>query len=116
MDDLVTLSMPVYNVAPFVERALQSALNQTFENIEFLLVDDRGDDDSMDIVRRVVAQHPRGKDVRIIEHPVNIGTGAARNTAIDHASGKYLFFMDSDDEITEDAIEKLYRAMQETPV
>ena len=48
----VTLSMPIYNVAPYVERALLSALNQTFESIEFLLVDDRGTDNSMDIVRR----------------------------------------------------------------
>ena len=43
----VTLSMPIYNVAPYVERALLSALNQTFESIEFLLVDDRGTDNSM---------------------------------------------------------------------
>ena len=63
----VTLSMPIYNVAPYVERALLSALNQTFESIEFLLVDDRGTDNSMDIVRRIIKDHPRGKDVRIID-------------------------------------------------
>ena len=91
----VTLSMPIYNVAPYVERALLSALNQTFESIEFLLVDDRGTDNSMDIVRRIIKDHPRGKDVRIIEHPHNIGLGATRNTAIDNAQGEYLFFMDS---------------------
>lgn len=105
--------MPVYNVAPYVERALLSALNQTFDSIEFLIVDDRGTDNSMDIVRKIVAEHPRGKDVRIIEHPHNIGTGATKNTAIDNAKGKYLFFMDSDDEITPDCIEVLYKAMME---
>lgn len=112
----VTLSMPIYNVAPYVERALISALNQTFESIEYLIVDDRGTDNSMDIVRKIVAEHPRGKDVRIIEHPYNIGTGATKNTAIDNAKGKYLFFMDSDDEITSDCIEVLYKAMMEEPV
>lgn len=112
----VTLSMPIYNVADYVERALLSALNQTFESIEFLIVDDCGTDNSMDIVRRVVAEHPRGKDVRIIEHPQNIGTGATKNTAIDNAKGEYLFFMDSDDEITSDCIEVLYKAMMEEPV
>lgn len=112
----VTLSMPIYNVADYVERALLSALNQTFESIEFLIVDDRGTDNSMDIVRRIVAEHPRGKDVRIIEHPHNIGTGATKNTAIDNAKGDYLFFMDSDDEITPDCIEVLYKAMMEDPV
>lgn len=112
----VTLSMPVYNVAPYVERALLSALNQTFDSIEFLIVDDRGTDNSMDIVRKIVAEHPRGKDVRIIEHPHNIGTGATKNTAIDNAKGEYLFFMDSDDEITPDCIEVLYKAMMKEPV
>ena len=98
----VTLSMPIYNVALYVERALLSALNQTFESIEFLIVDDKGSDNSMDIVRRIISEHPRGKDVRIIEHEKNIGLGATRNTAIDNANGEYLFFMDSDDEITPD--------------
>lgn len=45
----------------------------------------------MDIVRRIIKDHPRGKDVRIIEHPHNIGLGATRNTAIDNAQGEYLF-------------------------
>lgn len=112
----VTLSMPIYNVAPYVERALLSALNQTFESIEFLLVDDRGTDNSMEIVRRIIKDHPRGKDVRIIEHPHNIGTGATKNTAIDNAQGEYLFFMDSDDEITPDCIQVLYDRMMEDKV
>ena len=108
--------MPIYNVAPYVERALLSALNQTFESIEFLIVDDKGTDNSMDIVRRIISEHPRGKDVRIIEHEKNIGLGAARNTAIDNAKGEYLFFMDSDDAITLDCIAILYNAIIEESV
>lgn len=108
--------MPVYNVEKYVERALLSALNQTYENIEFIIADDRGTDTSMDIVRRIVSSHPRGKQVRIIEHERNIGTGAGRNTAIENATGKYLLFMDSDDEISPDCIEKLYAKMQEENV
>jgi glycosyltransferase involved in cell wall biosynthesis len=114
--DLITLSMPVYNVEKYVERALLSALNQTYENIEIIIADDRGSDKSMEIVRRIVADHPRGKQVRIIEHERNIGAGAGRNTAIENATGKYLFFMDSDDEISPDCIEKLYAKMQEENV
>jgi glycosyltransferase involved in cell wall biosynthesis len=112
----VTLSMPVYNVENYVERALLSALNQTFESIEYLIVDDKGTDNSMEIVRKIIATHPRGKDVRIIAHDVNIGLGAGRNSAIDNAQGKYLYFMDSDDEITPDCISFLYEKMMETPV
>ncbi|MDR0733766.1 MAG: glycosyltransferase [Dysgonamonadaceae bacterium] len=114
--DLITLSMPVYNVEKYVERALFSALNQTYENMEFIIADDRGTDKSMEIVRRIVSGHPREKQVRIIEHERNIGTGAGRNTAIENAQGKYLYFMDSDDAISPDCIDKLYAEMQKKNV
>lgn len=111
MDYKVTLAMPVYNVEKYVERALLSALNQTFDSIEFLIVDDKGTDRSMEIVNEIVSTHPRGKDVRIIDHVVNQGTGATKNSAIREAKGEYLFFMDSDDEIVPDAIQLLYNNM-----
>ena len=50
----VSLAIPIYNVSLFVERALLSALNQTYDNIEYLIVDDKGQDDSMDIVHRII--------------------------------------------------------------
>ncbi|WP_321437519.1 glycosyltransferase family 2 protein [uncultured Bacteroides sp.] len=112
----VTIAIPVYNVAPYIERALLSAFNQSFDSIEFLLIDDKGKDNSMDIVKKIIAMHPRGKDVRIIEHPENIGTGATRNSGIDFAQGEYIFFMDSDDEITPNCIETLYTKIKENPV
>lgn len=108
MDYKVTLAMPVYNVEKYVERALLSALNQTFDSIEFLIIDDKGNDHSMDIVRKVVSTHPKGKDVRIIDHVVNQGTGATKNSAIREAKGEYLFFMDSDDYLSENCILSLY--------
>ena len=116
MNYLVTVSMPIYNVEPYVEKALLSALNQSFDSIEFLIVDDKGSDKSMDIVRSIIETHPRGKDVRIIEHNQNIGLGAGRNTAIENATGRYIYFMDSDDEIYPDCIQILYNKMQEKPV
>lgn len=116
MDYKVTLAMPVYNVEKYIERALLSALNQTFDSMEFLIVDDKGTDNSMDIVSRIVASHPCGKNVRIIDHGVNRGVGAVRNTAIKEAKGRYIYFMDSDDEITPDCIWLLYDAMQKNHV
>lgn len=110
----VSVGVPVYNVATYVERALLSALNQTFPDIEYILVDDRGTDNSMDIVRRVISEHPRGKDVRIIVHEVNRGIAATRNTVLDNATAPYIYFMDSDDEIPADAIERLYQAMEQS--
>ncbi|MDR3260120.1 MAG: glycosyltransferase [Fusobacteriaceae bacterium] len=112
----VTLAMPVYNVEKYIERALLSALNQTFDSIEYLLIDDRGSDNSISLAKDIIKNHPRGKDVRIIVHEVNIGTGATKNTAIDNAQGEFLYFMDSDDEITPDCISILYNKMLENPV
>jgi len=111
---LITLGIPIYNASDLIERTLLSALNQTYPNIEYLFIDDKGD--SMDIVRRVVAEHPRRSDVHIIDQIYNQGIGAARNAILDRASGEYLFTMDCDDTITVDCIEILYEKMMEHPV
>jgi glycosyltransferase involved in cell wall biosynthesis len=108
--------MPVYNVEKYIKRALLSALNQTFNSIEYLLIDDKGSDNSINVAKEIINNHPRGKDVRILDHGINRGTGATKNTAMDNARGEYLFFMDSDDEITPDCIQLLYDKMMETPV
>ena len=113
---LVTLTMPVYNVSKFVEKSLLSALNQTYRNIEFLIVDDCSTDNSMDIVRQTVNAHKRSADVRIIHHPGNQGLGDTRNTAIKEAKGEYIYFMDSDDIISSCCIEVLVNYMLENPV
>ena len=116
MKDLITIGIPVYNVEKYVEKMLLSALNQVYGNIEYLVVDDKGNDGSMDIIRSIVAKHPRGKDVRIIEHDKNSGAGVGRISVIENAKGEYIFFMDSDDEITENCIEILYNKMKVSPV
>ena len=111
---LITLGIPIYNAADLIERTLLSAFNQTYPNIEYLLIDDKGN--SMDIVRRVVAEHPRNKDIHIIDQKYNQGTGAARNAIVSHANGEYLFTMDCDDVIVPNCIEVLYKKMVEHPV
>ena len=103
----VSVIIPVYNVAPYVERCLLSVLNQTWQDMEVLVVNDCTPDNSMEIVRRVVADHPRGTIVRILEHEVNRGLSAARNTGIRAATGDYLYFLDSDDYLPSDSIENL---------
>lgn len=103
----VTIAIPVYNVEKYIEKSLLSALNQTYKNIEYVLVDDRGSDNSMEIVNNVICNHYRGKDVKIVTHPHNIGTGGARNSCINNATGDYVFFMDSDDTIEPETIQTL---------
>ena len=113
---LITLSMPIYNVEKYIERALLSALNQTYQNLEILIVDDLGHDNSMDIVYQLKSTHPRGNCIRIITHKKNLGLGGTRNTAIESAQGKYLYFMDSDDAIVPDCIETLYNIISHEKV
>lgn len=104
----VTIGIPVYNVEKYIRRSMDSALAQTFQSIEFLVCDDCGTDSSMDIIREYQHIHPRGKDIRIVRQQQNGGIGNARNRILDEATGKYLFFLDSDDAIIPNAIELLY--------
>ncbi len=101
----VTIGIPVYKSVDYIQRSLASALDQTFPSIEFLIIDDGGNDGSIDIVERIKAEHHRGNDIRIIKHEQNRGVAASRNQIIDEASGEYLYFMDSDDVIAENTIE-----------
>jgi len=98
----------VYNVEKYIRLTMDSALAQTFESIEFLVLDDCGTDSSMDIVREYQRTHPRGKDIRIIRQPQNGGLGRARNRIIEEARGRYLYHLDADDAIAPNTISLLY--------
>ncbi len=93
MSFLLSLVVPVYNVAPYLERCLASLAAQDPDGVEIVLVDDGSTDDSPAILARYAAQHPQ---MHVIRQP-NGGLSAARNTGMDHAGGEYLAFVDSDD-------------------
>ncbi len=105
----VTIGIPVYNVEKYIRLTMDSALAQTFDNIEFLVLDDCGTDGSMDVVREYQQSHPRGKDIRIVRQPKNGGLGCARNRIIETARGNYLYHLDADDAIAPNTIELLYK-------
>lgn len=104
---LVSIGIPVYNVEPYIEKCLLSVLNQTYHNLEVLIIDDLGSDRSMHIVKSLQQSHPNGKLIKIFRHECNKGLGEARNTAIDMAIGKYILFVDSDDYIESRTVELL---------
>lgn len=86
--------VPVYNVKPYLAKCLDSLLGQTFSDIEIVCVDDCSTDGSYDLLCKYADLDSR---VRVFRHEENKRQGAARNTAIKHANGRYLSFVDSDD-------------------
>lgn len=109
MDYDVTIGIPFFRSVDYIDQALESALSQTYESIEFLLVDDCGGDGSLALVQKLKQYHLRGKDIRIISHEYNMGVSVSRNEIIDEAKGKYLYFMDSDDIIDVNTISLLMK-------
>lgn len=113
MNPLVSIVIPVYKVEKFIVRCLQSVVNQSYKNIECILVNDVTPDSSMEIAQNFISKHP-DFDFKIINQPFNQGLSMARNAGMDLAKGKYIYFLDSDDEITDYAIDHLVKLAVET--
>lgn len=104
----ITVVIPVYNVKCFLNRCIDSVLNQTYTDFEVLLIDDGSSDGSEDICDEYVI-----KDKRIhVIHQANCGQAAARNRAVECASGEWICFVDSDDLIHSQMLELLYNAVK----
>ena len=106
----VTVGIPVYKAVDYIEATMESALAQSYPDIEFLVIDDCGDDGSIAVVERLQKEHPRGKAIRLLRNKCNLGVGPSRNRIIDEANGKYLYFLDSDDVIEPHTIDLLVGA------
>lgn len=107
MDELVSVVIPVYNMADSLEKCIQSIINQTHKKLEIILVDDGSQDASLDVCKKLAAFDNRIK----YYHTENQGSGPARNVGIDHAQGRYIYFPDADDFIETNAIELLVHNM-----
>lgn len=109
MNSLVSIIVPVYNVEKYIRRCLNSIINQTYKNLEIILIDDGSTDNSGDICDQYA------KDDRriIVQHNTNRGVSFTRNCGINLSHGEYLLFIDSDDYIDLDYIENLLIPMQE---
>ena len=92
-NQLVSVVIPLYNAEKYIEETMQSILDQTYKNIEIVIVDDGSKDQSPSIVK-ILLKIPRSSKIRSSK---NQGVSVARNTGIENASGEYIAFLDSDD-------------------
>ena len=105
----VTVIIPIYNVEKYVRQAIESAINQTYQNIEIILVDDGSTDSS-----RTICDEYKLKDNRIkVVHKKNGGLSDARNAGLENSTGEYLMFLDSDDFLEIDAVENMYKEISQ---
>jgi glycosyltransferase involved in cell wall biosynthesis len=97
MNPNVSIIVPVYKACLTIEKCLLSLLHQSLGNIELIVVDDKGNDGSLDVVKKIQQAHDRGHCIKILEMPENLGAALARNKALELATGEYVAFVDSDD-------------------
>lgn len=109
-DARVTIIVPAYNIEKYIEKCAETILNQTYDNIELIIVDDGSTDTTPSILDRIAEKDKRV----IIIHKENGGVSAARNTALDIASGEYIIFVDGDDYLSEDYVEYMLYIVKHT--
>lgn len=109
----VSIIVPVYNVEKYLSDCLDSILSQNFKDMEVICVDDASDDNSARIIKEY---EKKDEKIKAIFHKKNSGLSATRNSGLKYAQGEYLWFVDSDDVISQGAVERLYRCATEKDV
>lgn len=104
---IISIIIPIYQVSNYVERCLKSVIGQTYINFECIIVNNATRDDSIEKSERLIDGYDGPIRFRIIHHEVTRGLSAARNTGTAAAKGDYVLYVDSDDIITNDCVEKL---------
>ena len=105
---LVSIVIPVYNVELYIEQCAKSLFEQTYQNLEFLFIDDASKDNSIQIVQNLIKDYPnRQSQLKIITHSINQGVGTTKKDGILSANGEFILEIDSDDYIETNTVELL---------
>lgn len=105
----ISVIVPIYNVERYIEKCIHSLFSQTFDEVEYIFVNDCTPDKSIEIIKEVLELYPnRRNSVKIINHEVNKGLPAARATGLKHAEGDFVIHSDSDDWMEPVLLEKMY--------
>ena len=107
----ISIVMTAYNVEQYIEEAMISCLNQTYKDIELIVVEDCSTDNTLAIIEEIAAKDSR---VEIIKHGINMGAGMGRRDGINAATGEYFITVDADDWLDEDFIESLVIRAEKT--
>ena len=91
--ELISIIIPIYNVSKYLNRCVDSVVNQTYKNIEIILVDDGSKDNSGEMCDKYQEEY---SNIKVV-HKENAGLGFARNTGLEYVTGKYVIFVDGDD-------------------
>lgn len=111
---LISICVPIYGAEKYIERCATTLFEQTYDNIEYIFVNDCTKDNSIQILKQIISKHTRLQSlIRIIEHDRNRGLAAARNTAIENCNGDFILHVDSDDYIEINTVELLVKKQQE---
>lgn len=105
MEDLISIIIPIYNLEIYLENCIDSIINQTYKNIEIILVDDCSTDGSINICR---TYEKRDNRVKVVEKKQNEGAGMARNAGIEIAQGQCIMFIDGDDFVANNYVNEIY--------
>lgn len=104
----ISIIIPVYNASATLPACLTSLESQTYKEVEWLFVDDSSTDESLNILKTYQKRHPElANIIKILHHEHNHGVAAARNTALEHATGEYVYYVDADDTLCPDAVESM---------
>ena len=101
MNKKVSIIVPIYNASEYLSKSIESILNQSYENLEIILIDDASTDSSKEIIKKYALKDTR---IKPFYSEVNQGVSRTRNIGLKSVSGDYVFFMDSDDIIIKNAI------------
>ncbi|EAL2196642.1 glycosyltransferase family 2 protein, partial [Campylobacter lari] len=109
----ISIILPTYNVEKYITRALDSCINQSFKDIEIIIVDDCGNDKSIDIAKEYASKDKR---IKIIHNEKNLGTFASRNIGVLNSNSPFIMFLDPDDYLDINACEIALNTMLERKV
>lgn len=109
----ISIVIPAYNVGSYLQECLDSVRNQTFSDIEAIVVNDASTDDVAQIAEAAATQDPR---IRVIANNPNMGTHRTRMAGAEAATGEYTFFLDGDDALKPDMCEQLVQELSQHPV